>query len=369
MRDLKNVGVVCWKVISCFQAIFFLSLFSCFLFSMKSIKVLVSGAAGNIGYAIVPMICSGMVFGEDQPLDLVLLDIESRMPKLQGVYMELMDSAFALVTNVTLSCKPMEAFVGVQYAFMIGGFPRLKDMDRKDLIHKNSSIFVEAGKAIEAVADRNIKVLVVANPANTNALVCMENAPSIPRENFSAMTRLDLNRGRSLIREVASKRLGHDVLINDVKNMIIWGNHSDTQYPDVNNATVEGKPVREVVHDDKYLDDEFVRTVQTRGKAIIEASGSSSICSAAKAACDHMHEWYFGSKEGEFSVMGVVSDGNKMGIPPGLVFSFPVTIKNKTWKIVDNVTLDDRGKSLLNISAQELIEERQAAHSFTAAAS
>lgn len=191
----------------------------------------------------------------------------------------------------------MEAFKGVQYAFMIGGFPRLAGMQRSDLIAKNTAIFSEAGKAIDAVADKNIKVLVVANPANTNACVLMEHAKSIPRENFSAMTRLDANRAKSLLREEAMKKLGRDVAIEDVKNVIIWGNHSDTQFPDVSFATIEGKPAREVIQDDAYLDGEFMKTVQLRGKAVIAARGLSSACSAAKAACDHMHDWVCGTKE------------------------------------------------------------------------
>ena len=205
--------------------------------------------------------------------------------------------------GITKSFIPMEAFKGVQYAFLIGGFPRLKGMVRKDLIAKNTSIFSEAGKAIDAVADKNIKVLVVANPANTNALVCMKEAKSIPRENFAAMTRLDANRAISLLREVASSKLNRSLPLQSVKKVIIWGNHSDTQFPDVNFATIEGKPVREVIQDDDYLDGEFLETIQLRGKAIIAARGLSSACSAAKAACDHMHDWVFGTAEVGFKML------------------------------------------------------------------
>ena len=207
------------------------------------------------------------------------------------------DLTSMIILGVKKSCIPMEAFEGVQYAFLIGGFPRLAGMLRKDLIAKNTAIFSDTGKAIDAVADKNIKVLVVANPANTNARVCMEYAKSIPRENFAAMTRLDANRAKSLMREVASKKLNKEVALEDVKNIIIWGNHSDTQFPDVNFATVEGKPAREVIGDDSYLDGEFMKTVQLRGKAVIAARGLSSACSAAKAACDHMHDWVVGTKE------------------------------------------------------------------------
>ena len=204
--------------------------------------------------------------------------------------------------GITLSCVAMEAFKGVQYAFLIGGFPRLAGMLRKDLIAKNTAIFSETGKAIDAVADKNIKVLVVANPANTNARVCMEHAKSIPRENFAAMTRLDANRALSLMREVASAKLNKSLPLSAVKNIIIWGNHSDTQFPDVNFATIEGKPAREVLQDDAYLDGEFMKTVQLRGKAVIAARGLSSACSAAKAACDHMHDWVCGTKDVGFGV-------------------------------------------------------------------
>lgn len=238
----------------------------------------------------------------------------------------------------------MEAFKGVQYAFLIGGFPRLKGMLRKDLIAKNTAIFSETGKAIDAVADKNIKVLVVANPANTNACVLMEHAPSIPRENFSAMTRLDANRAKSLMREVAVKKLNRDIPLEAVKNIIIWGNHSDTQFPDVNFATIEGKPARAVIGDDAYLDGEFMTTVQLRGKAVIAARGMSSACSAAKAACDHMHDWVCGTKEGEYSIMSVCSDGKHYDVPEGLIFSFPVTVKDGKWSIVEGLELDQRSK-------------------------
>ena len=238
----------------------------------------------------------------------------------------------------------MEAFKGVQYAFLIGGFPRLAGMLRKDLIEKNTTIFSETGKAIDAVADKNIKVLVVANPANTNAFICMEHAPSIPRENFSAMTRLDANRARSLLRETAVKKLGKDIPMEALKNVIIWGNHSDTQFPDVNFATVDGKSAREVVGDNEYLDGEFMKTVQLRGKAVIAARGLSSACSAAKAACDHMHDWVMGTKEGEYSVMSVCSDGKHYDVPEGLIFSFPVTVKDGKWSIVEGLELDERSK-------------------------
>lgn len=248
----------------------------------------------------------------------------------------------------------MEAFKGVQYAFLIGGFPRLAGMLRKDLIAKNTAIFSETGKAIDAVADKNIKVLVVANPANTNACVCMEHAKSIPRENFAAMTRLDANRAVSLMRETACKKLNREVPLSAIKNIIIWGNHSDTQFPDVNFATIDGKPAREVIEDDAYLDGEFMKTVQLRGKAVIAARGLSSACSAAKAACDHMRDWVCGTKEvgmskmndsqGEYSIMSVCSDGKHYDVPEGLIFSFPVTVKDGKWSIVEGLELDARSK-------------------------
>lgn len=264
------------------------------------------------------------------------------------------------------SCEAMEAFKGVQYAFLIGGFPRLQGMLRKDLIAKNTAIFSETGKAIDAVADKNIKVLVVANPANTNACVCMDHAPSIPRENFAAMTRLDANRARSLLRETAMKKLGRDLPLEAVQRMIIWGNHSDTQFPDVNFATIEGKPAREVIGDDAYLDGEFIEKVQLRGKAVIAARGLSSACSAAKAACDHMHDWVQGTKEGEYSIMSVCSDGKHYDVPEGLIFSFPVTVKNGKWSVVEGLELDERSKGFFAKTIAELKEEKQAAMDFLA---
>lgn len=264
------------------------------------------------------------------------------------------------------SCEAMEAFKGVQYAFLIGGFPRLQGMLRKDLIAKNTAIFSETGKAINAVADKNIKVLVVANPANTNACVCMDHAPSIPRENFAAMTRLDANRARSLLRETAMKKLGRDLPLEAVQRMIIWGNHSDTQFPDVNFATIEGKPAREVIGDDAYLDGEFIEKVQLRGKAVIAARGLSSACSAAKAACDHMHDWVQGMKEGEYSIMSVCSDGKHYDVPEGLIFSFPVTVKNGKWSVVEGLELDERSKGFFAKTIAELKEEKQAAMDFLA---
>ena len=266
-----------------------------------------------------------------------------------------------LFVGVIATDDAMVAFKGVQYAFLIGGFPRLKGMVRKDLISKNTNIFTTQGKAIEAVADRNIKVLVVANPANTNALVCMENCPSIPRKNFSAMTRLDYNRSRSLIARKLSDAVGRTLSCSEVKNPIIWGNRSDTQYPDVFHATIDGKPVREILKDDAYWDEEYLKTIQLRGKAVIEARGASSAFSAANAACDHMHDWVLGTAEGEYVSMAVCSDGNKYGVPEGLIYSFPVTCKDGEWTIVNDLPISEHSKELMELSAKELQEEREAA--------
>ncbi|KAK8802050.1 hypothetical protein WA158_006445 [Blastocystis sp. Blastoise] len=328
---------------------------------MQPVKVLVSGAAGNIGYAILPMICKGEVFGPNQPIELVLLDITPCLPKLTGVVMELDDCAYPLLKNIIATDDAMVAFKDVKFAFLIGGFPRLKGMVRKDLISKNTAIFSTQGKAIEAVADKNIKVLVVANPANTNALVCMENCPSIPRKNFSAMTRLDYNRSRSLIARKINATLNKEISCSEVKKPIIWGNHSDTQYPDVCHATVDGTPVRELIKDDEYWFGEYLKTVQLRGKAVIEARGASSAFSAANAACDHMHDWVLGSEEGNYVCMGVCSDNNKYGVPEGLIYSFPVTCKDGEWHYVEGLEINEKARELMDLSAKELQEEREAA--------
>ncbi|CAL4917168.1 unnamed protein product [Urochloa decumbens] len=302
----------------------------------EPMRVLVTGAAGQIGYALVPMIARGIMLGADQPVILHMLDIPPAAEALNGVRMELVDAAFPLLKGVVATTDVVEACTGVNVAVMVGGFPRKEGMERKDVMSKNVSIYKAQASALEAHAAPNCKVLVVANPANTNALILKEFAPSIPEKNVTCLTRLDHNRALGQI----SERL--NVQVSDVKNAVIWGNHSSTQYPDVNHATVKTssgeKPVRELVADDAWLNGEFITTVQQRGAAIIKARKFSSALSAASSACDHIRDWVLGTPEGTFVSMGVYSDGS-YGVPAGLIYSFPVTCSGGEWKIVQGMML------------------------------
>nr|GMD81621.1 malate dehydrogenase [Ipomoea batatas] len=297
----------------------------------EPVRVLVTGAAGQIGYALVPMIARGVMLGADQPVILHMLDIPPAAEALNGVKMELVDAAFPLLKGVVATTDAVEACTGVNVAVMVGGFPRKEGMERKDVMSKNVSIYKAQASALEKHAAANCKVLVVANPANTNALILKEFAPSIPDKNISCLTRLDHNRALGQI----SERL--NVQVSDVKNVIIWGNHSSSQYPDVNHATVKTpageKPVRELVANDEWLNGEFITTVQQRGAAIIKARKLSSALSAASSACDHIRDWVLGTPEGTWVSMGVYSDGS-YNVPAGLIYSFPVTCKNGEWCIV-----------------------------------
>ncbi|KAG6784629.1 hypothetical protein POTOM_010327 [Populus tomentosa] len=334
----------------------------------SSLKVLVTGAAGQIGYAIVPMIARGVMLGPDQPVILHLLDIEPAAEALNGVKMELIDAAFPLLKGVIATTDPIEACMGVNIAVMVGGFPRKEGMERKDVMSKNVSIYKAQASALEKHAAEDCKVgkplnspvLVIANPANTNALILKEFAPSIPGKNITCLTRLDHNRALGQISESL------DVQVCDVKNVIIWGNHSSTQYPDVNHATVQTssgeKPVRELVSDDKWLNAEFITTVQQRGAAIIKARKLSSALSAASAACDHIRDWVLGTPEGTWVSMGVYSDGS-YGIQPGLVYSFPVTCKKGKWSIVQGLKIDEFSRAKMDATAKELVEEKSLAYS------
>jgi len=325
---------------------------------MEPIRVVVTGAAGQIAYSLLYMVARGEVFGKDQPLILHLLDIPHMAGVLDGVVMELADCALPLLREVIPTTDPAVAFKDVSAAFLVGSMPRREGMERKDLLSANVKIFKVQGQALDQYARKDIKVLVVGNPANTNALVCSHYAPSIPKENFSAMTRLDQNRGTA---QIAAK-LG--VPISDVKNVIIWGNHSATQFPDARNAkvTIGGgeKNVWDAIGDSSYLEGPFVETVQKRGATVIAARKLSSAMSAAKAACDHMHDWWNGTQPGQYVSMGVISDGS-YGAPKDVVYSFPVEIKNKQWKIVQGLTLDDFAKSKLAITSKELLEEKSEA--------
>ncbi|KOB66214.1 Malate dehydrogenase [Operophtera brumata] len=326
-------------------------------FQAAPIKVVITGAAGQIAYSLVYQIASGACFGPDQPVFLHLLDITPMMGVLEGVVMELADCALPLLAGVLPTANPEEAFKDVAAAFLVGAMPRKEGMERKDLLAANVRIFKEQGQALDKVARKDVKVLVVGNPANTNALICSKYAPSIPKENFTAMTRLDQNRAQS---QLAAK-IG--VPVKDVKNVIIWGNHSSTQFPDPSNAvvTIGGaqKPVLAAVNDEEYLKGAFVSTVQKRGAAVIAARKMSSALSAAKAASDHMRDWFLGSGDRWVS-MGVVSDGS-YGAPADVVFSFPVTTSNGKWKIVEGLTVSDFARQMLDATGKELAEEKEEA--------
>ncbi|KAL5571842.1 hypothetical protein UlMin_021439 [Ulmus minor] len=326
----------------------------------EPVRVLVTGAAGQIGYAIVPMIARGAMLGLEQPVILHLLDIEPAAEALNGVKMELIDAAFPLLKGVVATTNVEEACKDVDIAIMVGGFPRKEGMERKDVMSKNVSIYKAQASALEKHAAENCKVLVVANPANTNAVILKEFAPSIPEKNITCLTRLDHNRALGQI----SERL--NVQVSDVKNVIIWGNHSSTQYPDVNHATVTAntgeKPVRELVKDDHWLNTEFITVVQQRGAAIIKARKQSSALSAASSACDHIRNWVLGTPKGNWVSMGVCSDGS-YGIDAGLIYSFPVTCEKGEWSIVQGLKIDEFSRAKMDATALELIEEKSLAYS------
>uniref|UniRef100_A0A2P2HX51 Malate dehydrogenase n=1 Tax=Hirondellea gigas TaxID=1518452 RepID=A0A2P2HX51_9CRUS len=325
------------------------------------IKVCVTGAAGQIGYSLVYMIGSGAVFGADTPVSLHLLDIPPMMPVLNGVCMEIADCALPCVREVVATDDPSVAFKDIDAAFLVGAMPRKEGMERKDLLAANVKIFKVQGQALDQHAKKSVRVLVVGNPANTNALICSQYAPSIPKENFSAMTRLDQNRAQAQI----AARLS--VPVSDVKNCIIWGNHSGTQFPDVRHATVAGKSVYDAVNDEAWIRGDFITLVQKRGGAVIAARKLSSAMSAAKAACDHMASWWQGTPEGSYVSMGVFSDGS-YGTASGVMFSFPVTIKDGKWSIVQGLPIDDFSKGKLEVTGKELCEERDDALAVCSAA-
>lgn len=304
------------------------------------------------------MIAKGDVFGQQQPLILHLLDIPPMMSVLEGVVMELADCALPLLRQVVPTADPAVAFNQVSAAFLVGAMPRKEGMERKDLLSANVKIFKVQGEALDKNAKKDVKVLVVGNPANTNALICSHYAPSIPRENFSAMTRLDQNRARA---QIAAK-IG--VPVQQVKNVIIWGNHSATQFPDVHSARatvgIVEKSVNDAVNNQSYLHGEFVELIQKRGAAVIAARKMSSAMSAAKAASDHMRDWWQGTADGEFVSMAVVSDGS-YGVPKDIVFSFPVQVRNKVWTIVQGLEITDFARGKLTVTATELLEEKEEA--------
>jgi len=317
-----------------------------------AVRVTVTGAAGQISYGLLFRIASGAMLGEDQPVILQMLEITPALDALHGVAMELDDCAFPLLHDVICTDDAAVAFKDADYALLVGARPRGPGMERKDLLEANAAIFSAQGKAIDSVASRNIKVLVVGNPANTNALIAQRNAPSIDPRNFTAMTRLDHNRSLTQL----AKKTG--VTINDVTHMTIWGNHSATQYPDLYNAKVGEKPAMELV-EQSWFEDEFIPTVQQRGAAIIKARGASSAASAANAAIDHMRTWALGSAQGDWVSMGVYSDGS-YGIEKGLIYSFPVTCSDGDWSIVQGVDVNDFSRAKMSATETELCEERDA---------
>jgi len=335
----------------------------------KPLRVLVTGAAGNIASPLVFMIAGGAMCGQTQPIDLVLLDIAGMEKAMEGLIMELQDCAYPLVHSVVATTDYKVAFRDVEVAFLVGAKPRGPGMQRKDLLLANAAIFSGQGRALNTYASRNVKVLVVGNPANTNALIAMSNAPDLPKSAFSAMTRLDENRAMSQL----AARLR--VPVQRIRNVIIWGNHSSTQYPDCNHATLQDfpnpqtqLPIRAAVNDDNWLNGPFIKTVQERGTQIINMRGKSSAASAASAAVDHMRAWLFGTAPGEMVSMAVYSDGSVYGVPEGLIFSFPCVCRNGTFAIVKGLPLSDFSRRMLQTTTDELLEEKAQAFG-TAAAS
>ncbi|MGP9690795.1 malate dehydrogenase [Psychrobacter sp. AOP30-A2-5] len=322
--------------------------------SMKQpLRVAVTGAAGNISYAMLFRIASGEMLGKDQPVILQLLEIAPALDALKGVVMELEDCAFPLLAGIVQTDDATVAFKDVDYALLVGSRPRGPGMERKDLLEANAAIFSAQGKALNDVASRDVKVLVVGNPANTNALIAQRNAPDLDPRNFTAMTRLDHNRAMA---QLAGKT---DSTVNDVKKMIIWGNHSSTQYPDLTAATINGKPALDLV-DREWYEATYIPEVQQRGAAIIKARGASSAASAANAAIAHVRTWALGTDENDWVSMGVYSNG-EYGIAKGLIYSFPCTCTNGDWSIVDGVDVSsDFSKEKMAATEQELSEERDA---------
>jgi len=316
------------------------------------VRVAITGAAGQISYSIIFRIASGDMLGKDQPVILQLLEIPPAMNALKGVVMELNDCAFPLVAGIIPTDDPNVAFKDTDYAVLVGARPRGPGMERSDLLKANAAIFSVQGKALNDHANRNVKVLVVGNPANTNALITLKNAPDLSPRNFTAMMRLDHNRALS---QLAEKTNSHTTKI---EKMVVWGNHSSTQYPDISYATVEGSPAKSKVDDDWNVN-YFIPTVQQRGAAIIKARGASSAASAASAAVDHMRDWALGSN-GRWVSMGVYSAGNSYGIEDGIIFAFPIVCENGAWKEVSGLEVSDFSRTRLTATQNELLEEKAA---------
>ncbi len=316
-------------------------------------KVAVTGAAGQIGYSLLFRLASGALLGADRPIELRLLEIEPALKALAGVVMELDDCAFPTLAGVQIGADPNEIFDGVNLALLVGARPRGPGMERSDLLEANGAIFTAQGKALNIVAAADVRIGVTGNPANTNALIAMTNAPDIPRDRFSALTRLDHNRAVS---QVAMKT---GAPVTEIKKMTIWGNHSATQYPDVFHAEVRGRNAAEVINDQAWIEDYFIPTVAKRGAAIIDARGASSAASAASATIDAARDWLLGTPKGEWVSMAVASDGS-YGVPEGLISSFPVTTKGGDWSIVEGLSIDEFSRGRIDASAAELADEREA---------
>ena len=316
------------------------------------VRVAITGAAGQISYSLLFRIAAGQMLGEDQPVILQLLEITPALNALKGVAMELDDCAFPLLAGIVQTDDANVAFKDADYALLVGARPRGPGMERKDLLEANAAIFSVQGKAITPVASRDIQVLVVGNSANTNAVITQCNAPDIDPRNFTAMTRLDHNRAMT---QLAQKTKSS---INDITNLLIWGNHSATQYPDIHNALVNGMPAMDMI-DQAWYEEDFIPTVQKRGAAIIDARGASSAASAANAAIDHVRTWVTGTEDGNWTSMGVYSDGS-YGIQKGLIYSFPCICKNGNWEIVQGLEINDFSRGKMAATEQELAEERDA---------
>jgi malate dehydrogenase len=321
--------------------------------SKAPVKVTVTGAAGQIGYAILFRIASGALLGPDQPIALRLLEITPAVKAAEGTAMEITDCAFPLISSIDIFDDPAAAFAGANIGLLVGARPRTAGMERADLLEANGGIFVPQGKAINDNAADDIRILVVGNPANTNALIAAASAPDVPTERFSAMTRLDQNRA------LGQLALKTGVPVSEISKVTIWGNHSASQYPDIFHAEVAGKNAAELINDQAWLENDFIPTVAKRGAAIIEARGASSAASAASAAIDHVHDWVRGTPEGNWTSAGIPSDGS-YGVPEGIISSFPVVSTNGAWEIVQGLEISDFSRARIDASVAELQEERDA---------
>ena len=316
----------------------------------KPVTVTITGAAGHIGYALAFRVASGQMLGPDQPVNLHLLEITPALPSLGGVVMELSDCAFPTLNRIVASDDAKTAFKDCDYALLVGARPRGPGMERKDLLLANAQIFSAQGRALDEAASRDVRVLVVGNPANTNALIAASNAPGIERRNFTAMMRLDHNRSLGQLAEKTGKHT------TAIRRMIVWGNHSATQYPDIAHCTIGGKPARSLI-DTQWYREQFIPLIQQRGAAIIKARGSSSAASAASAAIDHMHDWALGTPDGDWVSMAVPADGS-YGIGEGVMYSYPVTCKGGRYEIVQGLSVDEFSRGRMDATHRELLEER-----------